>query len=92
MKDPIRVAPSQIEALEDLLATRKDPTTCKLETAGKDIGDGRVDVTRPSQTNTRAHRLVFCECVDWPSKKVEDREWCNLSMEERGVLPLESVV
>lgn len=88
LKDPIRVAPRQINILDKLFARRLDPVTCQYyQTAGKprEKRPHRVDVNRPTQTTTRAHKVVFCECVDWPSRSEADLQWCGLSTEARGV-------
>lgn len=87
MRLPIKVAPSQIKALEELTADRIEPDTCQRYTAGRPRGDGTnaVDVNRPLQTFRPAHRLVYCECVDWESNLPNDQEYCALTMEERGV-------
>lgn len=92
MKDPIKVAPRQIELLEKLTKRRIDPVTCERDTAARKRmdGSGKVDNTRPIQLTTRKHKVVFCECVDWESKKAADQEWCRLPMEERGVQPLQA--
>lgn len=89
MKDPIRVAPEQIQQLEDLIARRVDPELCSPDTAGKsrNAPGNKVDVNRPIQSLTRLHKAVFCECVNWPSRLLKDQEWCNITMEERGVVP-----
>lgn len=87
LKDPIKVAPRQLTALDRLIANRIDPDTCEPYTAGKKRtrNGWRVDVNRPIQTTTDAHRLVFCECRDWRSRAPNDVEYCNLSFEARGV-------
>jgi len=88
MKNALKVSPRQLKILENLLADRIDPQTCKPHTAGKSRGEGRVvDVNRDLQTTTPEHKLVFCECADWPSTYQEDLDWCALSPEERGILP-----
>jgi hypothetical protein len=88
MKDPIVVAPAQIRQLENLVSNRIDPISCVKDTAGKSNGrDNIVDISRPIQSVTTGHKVVFCECIDWPSRKESDKEWCKLSMEARGVLP-----
>jgi len=78
MKDPIRVAAHQIKELERLLAWRLDGK-CRASTAGKprDGNPDAVDVNRPLQEMKRGHRMVFCECQDWPSKFPLEREWCK---------------
>jgi hypothetical protein len=78
MKDPIRVAKHQIKELERLLAWRLDGN-CDASTAGKprDGNPDAVDVNRPLQELERGHRMVFCECQDWPSKFPKEREWCK---------------
>lgn len=78
MKDPIRVAKHQIEELERLLAWRLNGK-CKASTAGKPRKNNpdAVDVNRPVQELDKGHRLVFCECQDWPSKFPQEREWCK---------------
>jgi hypothetical protein len=86
-KDPIRVAPHQMRELERLIAWRQGDN-CETDTAGKSTGDANVvDVARPLQSYHRLHRKVFCECQDWPSKFVADRQWCrnwqNKAPEER---------
>eukprot|EP00529_Nitzschia_sp_RCC80_P003057 CAMPEP_0113452454 /NCGR_PEP_ID=MMETSP0014_2-20120614/6854_1 /TAXON_ID=2857 /ORGANISM="Nitzschia sp." /LENGTH=1126 /DNA_ID=CAMNT_0000343825 /DNA_START=1476 /DNA_END=4856 /DNA_ORIENTATION=- /assembly_acc=CAM_ASM_000159 len=78
MKDPIRVATHQIKELERLLAWRLDGK-CNADTAGRPRqgNPDAVDVTRPLQKLERGHRMVFCECQDWPSKFPEERKWCR---------------
>lgn len=87
MRLPIKVAPSQIRTLESLLADRIDPDSCEAYTAGRPRGGNSiaVDVNRPIQTNRPKHKLVYCECQDWEPKLPKDKEYCELSMEERGV-------
>jgi Eukaryotic-type carbonic anhydrase len=77
MKDPIRVAKHQIQELERLLAWRLNGD-CNASTAGKprEGNPDAVDVNRPLQELEKGHRLVFCECQDWPSKFPHEREWC----------------
>jgi hypothetical protein len=77
MKDPIRVAKHQITELERLLAWRINGK-CEPSTAGKERRDNpdAVDVNRPLQELQKGHRMVFCECQDWPSKFPQEREWC----------------
>jgi hypothetical protein len=78
MKDPIRVAKHQIQELERLLAWRLN-SECNASTAGKprDGNPDAVDVNRPLQELEKGHRMVFCECQDWPSKFPNEREWCK---------------
>jgi hypothetical protein len=78
MKDPIRVAEHQIKELERLLAWRLNES-CEASTAGKPREDNpdAVDVNRPLQELQRGHRMVFCECQDWPSKFPQERQWCK---------------
>jgi hypothetical protein len=78
MKDPIRVAKHQIQELERLLAWRLNGD-CDASTAGKprDGNPDAVDVNRPLQELEKGHRMVFCECQDWPSKFPKEREWCE---------------
>jgi len=78
MKDPIRVAKHQIIELERLLAWRINGK-CKPSTAGKPREDNvdAVDVARPLQELQKGHRMVFCECQDWPSKFPQERAWCE---------------
>lgn len=87
MRRPIKVAPSQIRALEHLLSERIDPHTCKAYTAGRprEGNSKAVDVNRPLQNKRHSHKAVYCECLDWESRFRVDREYCSLSMEERGV-------
>eukprot|EP00977_Amphora_coffeiformis_P029124 scaffold38918_cov176-Amphora_coffeaeformis.AAC.2 len=87
MRRPIRVAPSQIRALEKLLAERIDPDTCEAYTAGRprDGDTTAVDVNRPLQKYRHTHKLVYCECVDWKSRFRVDGEYCSFPMEVRGV-------
>lgn len=86
MKDPIKVAPSQIEELQELMANRIDKKTCDPDHAGR-RRNGKLQFNRPIQTTTRDHRVVFCECVDWPSKQTEDQRWCAKPDSVRGVTP-----
>lgn len=90
LKDPIRVAPKQITELERLIANRIDPDTCQPYTAGKPRRrtNWKVSVNRPIQTVTKKHQLVYCECVDWHSRRENDLAYCAQPMEERGVFPL----
>ncbi|KAG7370840.1 Eukaryotic-type carbonic anhydrase [Nitzschia inconspicua] len=78
MKDPVRVAKHQITELERLLAWRLNDK-CEASTAGRprEGNPDAVDVNRPLQEIKRGHRLVFCECQNWPSKFPKEREWCN---------------
>jgi hypothetical protein len=77
LKDPIRVAPHQMRELERLIAWRTGDN-CEVDTAGKPTDDpDRVDVARPLQSYHKLHRMVFCECQDWPSKFTADRQWCR---------------
>lgn len=78
MKDPIRVAKHQITELERLLAWRIN-NKCEPETAGKkrQDKDDAVNVNRPVQELQKGHRMVFCECQDWPSKFPQERAWCD---------------
>ncbi len=78
LKDPIRVAKHQITEMERLLAWRINDQ-CKNDTAGKERGDNpdAVGVNRPLQELQRGHRMVFCECQDWPSKFPAERAWCE---------------
>jgi len=76
-KDPIRVAPHQIKELQRLIAWRLGDN-CQVDTAGKPTDNPDVvDVSRALQSTHRLHRMVFCECKDWPSKFPGDREWCR---------------
>lgn len=87
-KDPIRVASHQMRELERLIAWRLSDDKCEVDTAGKSDGNPNyVDVARPLQSFHRLHRMVFCECQDWPSKFPADRQWCrnwkNMPPEDR---------
>lgn len=78
MKDPIRVHRRQIAELNRLLAWRRDPDTCRRDTAGIVSDDGNtVKMNREVQYYHNRHRKVFCECKDWPSKFEGDRAWCD---------------
>jgi hypothetical protein len=77
MKDPVKVAERQIKELSRLLAQRVDPNTCAPDTAGALGADGTINVSRDTQYTHTQHRLVFCECQDWPSKLEADQEWCR---------------
>jgi hypothetical protein len=87
LKDAIRVSPKQINRLERLLARRLNPETCQRESAGKPRqgNDKLRDVARPLQTKTNWHRLIFCECGDWESRRAADQDYCRLPAEQRGV-------
>jgi hypothetical protein len=83
MKDPIRVAPHQMRELERLIAARTGESgtskKCESDTAGKPRATNLdlVDVNRPLQRLHTLHRMVFCECKDWPSKFPLERVWCK---------------
>lgn len=81
LKDPIRVHPRQIAELNRLLAWRLSPSganRCEVDTAGVLSPDGNtVDLSRDIQYIHLQHRMVFCECQDWPSKFPSDQEWCK---------------
>lgn len=89
LKDAIKVAPSQLRALEKLLANRLDPVTCERYTAGRrrfpNRDPERLAVNRPLQTVTEKHNLVYCECADFVSRAENDQAYCKLNMTERGV-------
>ena len=88
MQIPIKVSPKQISDLHDLLLTRLDPITCEYENAGKPNATDpkRLSVNRPLQTVRNAHKLVYCECTNWKSRKRSDRKYCRRSFEQRGVV------
>ena len=86
LKDPVTVAPSQINELQSLLANRIDPDTCQPYTAARVEPDGSVHANRPLQRTRPSHLVVYCECVDWDPNLNTDKEYCNLSPEERGVV------
>jgi hypothetical protein len=78
MKDPIRVHKRQIAELNRLLAWRLNPDTCEVDTAGVLSDDGNtIKANREIQYYHELHRMVFCECKDWPSKFEGDKEWCD---------------
>jgi hypothetical protein len=82
MKDPIIVGTRQINEMHRLLreriAPKNDPVkSCQADTAAKVNSDNTVDVARPLQSNMKAHFAVFCECINWKSKFVEDQNWCR---------------
>lgn len=78
MKDPIRVHKRQIAELNRLLAWRLNPDTCEVDTAGVVSDDGNtIKANREIQYYHETHRMVFCECKDWPSKFEGDKEWCD---------------
>jgi Eukaryotic-type carbonic anhydrase len=86
LKDPVKVAPSQLRALEQLLIKRVDPGTCRRRTAGKVTSSGdRIAVNRPLQTIRQQHKVVYCECNDWRSASEKDRDYCERSDRQRGV-------
>jgi len=78
MKDPLRVHKRQIAELQRLLAWRLNPKTCEVDTAGVLSDDGNtIKANREIQYFHDTHRMVFCECKDWPSKFEGDKEWCK---------------
>uniref|UniRef100_A0A7S2YLZ8 carbonic anhydrase n=1 Tax=Entomoneis paludosa TaxID=265537 RepID=A0A7S2YLZ8_9STRA len=90
MKDPIRVSQRQILEMHRLLRERiapiEDPVNaCKPDTAAKveEEDPAKVSVARPLQSTSQVHFKVFCECENWGSKFVEDREWCRRDKLER---------
>ena len=89
LKDPIKVAPSQLQSLEKLLYNRIDPVTCQRYTAGTrrfpNREPERLAYNRPLQTVTDEHKLMYCECADFTSRAENDLAYCNLTMAERGV-------
>lgn len=88
MKDPIRVHPRQIVELNRLLAHRRAPkgqlNECKIDTAGILQGDNneKVKLNRDIQYTHKGHRMVFCECQDWPSVFDGDQQWCKKWMND----------
>lgn len=87
MKHPIPVAPSQIERLQELVARRLNPETCKKDTVGKRryAGQEIYDINRPLQTVRHSHTLVYCECVDWKSHERLDNKYCRMPPKKRGI-------
>ena len=90
MKDPIIVPPSQIEELERLLIERIAPTDSKFKECEPDHAGAprenttdKFDFVRPLQQPHKLHRMVFCECKDWKSLFIEDKQWCALGIQER---------
>jgi Eukaryotic-type carbonic anhydrase len=91
MRRSIKISPRQLDLIEKLLLFRLNPGTCKRDTAAKTTNGKngmKVDVSRPRQQLYNIHELVYCECVDWNSSKVEDKIYCKGTMEERGVSEL----
>jgi hypothetical protein len=89
LKDPIKVAPSQLRSIERLMANRIDPVTCKSSTAGTrrfpNRDPRRLAYNRPLQTVTEEHKLMYCECIDFVSRAENDLAYCKLNMTQRGV-------
>lgn len=78
LMQPIVVHERQIKELNRLLAWRRNPRTCRVETAGVLSPDGdRVSLSREVNYYESPHRMVFCECKNWPSKFEADQEWCR---------------
>ncbi|GKY92772.1 hypothetical protein MPSEU_000247000 [Mayamaea pseudoterrestris] len=88
MRLPVKISPSQFKRLNALFLNRLNPTTCEKESAGR-VRGGTIkrDVSRPLQTMTKDHKLVYCECVNWRSPKPADVAYCNQTMADRGVFP-----
>jgi hypothetical protein len=85
---PVKISPSQYSRLQMLFANRLNPLTCQKENVARSSNNGAVaaqDLSRPLQTTTTRHKLVFCECADWYSWFPKDVAYCRRSMEERGV-------
>jgi hypothetical protein len=83
MKDPVRISQRQLDEMHRLLRERIAPAhdpvrACQPDTAAKVSSDGTVDVARPLQSTHTAHFKVFCECPNWRSKWIEDRQWCEM--------------
>jgi hypothetical protein len=78
LKDPIQIPPSQLKELERLIAWRLGDN-CESDVAGKprEGNPDAIDINRPVQSFHTLHRMVFCECQDWPSKFPLDRNWCR---------------
>jgi Eukaryotic-type carbonic anhydrase len=90
MKNPIKISPRQLRILENLTAKRQDPVTCKENsTVGKPRVNvtSKVDVNRPIQLMSNRQYLAFCECVNWNPSIIENKIYCNQTMEQRGVYP-----
>ena len=85
MKDPLRISKRQLNEMHRLLRERIAPidapvNACKSDTAAKVNSDtGEVNVARPLQSKNEIHYVTFCECDDWPSKWLEDQEWCSIT-------------
>lgn len=82
-KDPIRVTQRQIDEMHRLIRERIAPSTspvnkCKPDTgAVVDSVTKEVNVARPLQKSVTANFATFCECENWRSHWIEDREWCR---------------
>jgi Eukaryotic-type carbonic anhydrase len=83
-KDPIRVTQRQIDEMHRLLRERIAPKDDKLRSCQKDTAAAtdpndpkKVSVARPLQSTHEAHFQVFCECINWRSKFMEDQNWCK---------------
>lgn len=84
MKDPIRISHRQLKEMHRLLRERIAPmddplAACQADTAAQvvDADAGTVNTARPLQSNHKAHYTVFCECLNWGSKWIEDQKWCE---------------
>jgi Eukaryotic-type carbonic anhydrase len=83
MKDPIRISRRQLKEMHRLLRERIAPlddplASCQPDTAAKvDTTTGDVSTARPLQSNHKVHYSVFCECLNWESKFIEDQKWCE---------------
>jgi Eukaryotic-type carbonic anhydrase len=84
MKDPLRISKRQLKEMHRLLRERIAPlgdpiSSCKPDTAAKvNQETEEVNVARPLQSTSKLHYITFCECDDWPSKWIEDQNWCSL--------------
>jgi len=63
---PLQISKRQLDLIDELIATMRDPVSCNLATVGRPRGEtGLVDVNRPIQRRNGRHELKYCDDGDF---------------------------
>jgi hypothetical protein len=82
---PLEISQSQLDQIESMIATMRDPETCRFSTAGapRPLSDA-VNVNRPVQRHYSDHDLKYCNGGDFSKSQL----LANLRLTEHAVKPL----